>query len=576
MDAPSLSLGIYKSLDVSAAFRGLAENLAATFPLRCALYAQAEDGSIRDRWPQGAEVSIDLLDTALHVLRPEVFPLGSEFPFDASRYPSADLLILPLHRSTEFPAAGVLIADAGAFGEDLQPWEDISEALQDFERRQRRIAEVESRCTDLKRRTEESESLHTLGLAANRTLNKDEVLNLVARFTRTLLGAHYVTVNTIEHGLIHTVASVGLRDARAAAQESELARVVADAEKPLILGGPAANLVVANFPLHKAEGMKAGLGIPLSLFGDTFGALVVGYRREYDISPRDIRLALTLSGHAAVAISNARLHAAVAARSEELAAAYEELRILSQAKERFFASINHELRNPLNAILGYHALLLGEAAEELPAGARSWLEKANLAATTLRAIVDDILDLSKIAAGKMTLELQTCALRDVVAGVMNTIQPLADAKAVPLVVEVDDHLPPLTTDPDRLQQILVNLLSNAVKFTGEGTVRLSASATSAGGGSSDGREAIEIRVSDSGPGIAAEDLKRIFEEYEQVKGTRGGTGLGLPISRRLARALGGDLTAESEVGAGSTFILCLPLSDTVRAPEPEAFEAGSA
>src|SRR5690606_27342174 len=97
------------------------------------------------------------------------------FPFDALRYADADLLVLPLHRSTEFPAALILIADAGAFGEDLQPWEELSASLQDFEERQRRIVEVEARCSELKRRTEESESLHTLGLAANRTLNKDEV-----------------------------------------------------------------------------------------------------------------------------------------------------------------------------------------------------------------------------------------------------------------------------------------------------------------------------------------------------------------------------------------------------------------
>jgi signal transduction histidine kinase len=126
-------------------------------------------------------------------------------------------------------------------------------------------------------------------------------------------------------------------------------------------------------------------------------------------------------------------------------------------------------------------------------------------------------------------------------------------------VELAPDLPPLTTDSDRVQQILVNLTSNAVKFTGAGGVHLRVQAVAAepeSGG--DGPAAVEFRVIDDGPGISLDDRKRIFEEYEQVKGTKGGTGLGLPISRRLARALGGELRVESEVGVGSVFVLRMP------------------
>ncbi|HET7321301.1 MAG TPA: GAF domain-containing sensor histidine kinase, partial [Longimicrobiaceae bacterium] len=454
-----------------------------------------------------------------------------------------------------------------AFGEDLQPWGYLASAVQDFEARHQRLMDAEGRCEELQRRVEETEALHTLGLAANRTLHQGEVLTLVARFTRTLLGAHYVTVNTIAEGRINTVASVGLRDAGAAAEEYQLARAVVEAEKPLTVGGADAALQVANFPFHQAEGMRAGLGIPLSLFGDTFGALIVGYRSDYTVTPHDTRLALTLAGHAAVAISNARLHETVAQRSRELEAAYAELDEVTRAKERFFASINHELRNPIGAVLGYLTLVLDGTAGEVPERARVFLEKAGRAAATLRALVDDILDLSKLAAGKMEVHLRPCTLDEIVDDVLNTIQPLAEQRGIPLHVSSPEALPPLETDPGRVQQILVNLLSNAVKFTGDGGVQLQLLARDLGW--------VEFRVIDTGPGIEPEDLKRIFEEYEQVKGTKGGTGLGLPVSRRLARALGGELWAESASGAGSTFVLALPRRDVGEDREESSVSAGT-
>jgi signal transduction histidine kinase len=565
-------LHVYENDDPSQAFFAMAEALRPSIPLRCALNVRSADRAVRDCWPEAVELSADFIDTALHVLRPEVFPLGSEFPFDANRFPTAEALILPIRRAEERLAACILIADTGAFGEDLQPWEQITRALEHSEARHERISNAEKRCAELQRRVEETEALHTLGLSANRTLDVAEVLNLVARVTRTLLGAHYVTVNTVDRGMTYSVASVGIRNAQASLEDYHLARAIVEAEKPLVIGGGNGRPEVENFPFHASEGMKVGLGIPLSLFGDTFGALVVGYRRDYEVTPRDIRLALTLAGHAAVAISNARLHETVEERSRQLQAANEELNRITLEKERFFASINHELRNPVGAILGYHTLLLDGTVGELPASTIPFVQKANRAAKTLQTLVDDILDLSKLAAGRMDLELRPVTVEEIVAGVMNTIDPLARQRGVEVRVELAGDLPPLSTDAGRAQQILVNLVSNAVKFTGDGGVDLTAATTAAtadGEGDSVGSGMIEIRVTDSGPGIAPDDLTRIFEEYEQVKGTKGGTGLGLPISRRLARALGGELWAESATGAGSTFILRLPAAP-VPPPDTDA------
>lgn len=561
-------LQIYQSHEPAAAFRGLVDAVSSAVPLRCALFLNASDGSVRNAWPSDAELTPDLLDTVLHVIRPEVFPLGSEFPFDASRFPDSHMLLLPVHRGDEKVGLCVLIAGAGSFGEDLQPWLPLASAIAEAEERYRRLAEMESTCDELRRRVEESEALHSLGLAVNRTLNKDEVLNLVARFTRNLLGAHYVTVNTGAEGRIYMVASVGLRKAEGAAEDYHLARSIVEAERPMVVGGPDGALLVESFPFHAGEGMKVGLGIPLTLFGDTFGSLIVGYRSDYRITPHDIRLGLTLAGHAAVAISNARLHENVEQRSRDLEVAYAELNEATQAKERFFASINHELRNPLSAVIGYQTLVL-DTSDDLSEIATRYLKKAHQAANTLRVLVDDLLDLSKIAAGKMELNLRECSLADIVDGALNTIAPAADAKGIPLVVSGVEQVGPIRTDPDRVQQILVNLLSNAVKFTTEGEVRVEVEVyegetvvpAAAGAGPEsereDGATFLDIRVCDAGSGIAAQDLATIFEEFRQVSGTRGGTGLGLPISRRLARLLGGDVSATSEPGSGSTFTLRL-------------------
>jgi len=276
--------------------------------------------------------------------------------------------------------------------------------------------------------------------------------------------------------------------------------------------------------------------------------------------PRDTRLALTLAGHAAVAISNARLHGALAQRTREMERANEELRWTTEAKDRFFASMSHELRTPLNSILGYQSLLLDGVVGEVPLPARSFLERAQRSTRTLLHLVNDVLDLSKLQAGKLELVVVPARLRGIVEEALATIEPLAAARRIAVEVEPWPPLPPVHTDADRVRQILINLLSNAVKFTDEGRVTLSAVHGDGAAGEGAPHGWVELRVSDTGPGIAAENQERIFHEFEQIVGatSRGGTGLGLPISRKLARLLGGDLTVESELGHGSTFTLRLP------------------
>jgi signal transduction histidine kinase len=427
-------------------------------------------------------------------------------------------------------------------------WREVADAFGRVAARADELSRAEEERDELRQRAEESEALHVLGLAANRTLDPDEVLALVARFARALLGAHYVTVNTATlDGALRTTASVGLR-AHDGESDDPFALRVAEAGKPVVLEGEEADAE----PFHAAEGMQAGVGVPLSLFGETFGALVIGYRRAYQPAPRDVRLALTLAGHAAVAIGNARLHRTLAERGGELERANEELRWSTEAKERFFASMSHELRTPLNAILGYQDLLLDGVVGPIPEGARTFLERAQRATRSLLLLVNDVLDLSKLAAGKMDLVCHPARVRAIVDEALATVEPLAVAQGITVEVVSADAVPLISTDADRVRQILLNLLSNAVKFTDSGGITVTIEPVAEGW--------VEVHVADTGRGIAPEHQERIFHEFEQVPGSRvsGGTGLGLPISRKLARLLGGELRVKSTPGEGSVFTLRLP------------------
>jgi signal transduction histidine kinase len=216
---------------------------------------------------------------------------------------------------------------------------------------------------------------------------------------------------------------------------------------------------------------------------------------------------------------------------------------------RFFAAMSHELRTPINAIIGYNDLLLGEVYGELPAQQREGLERSQKAAQHLAELVNDVLDLSKIEAGKLTVEMEQVALTDVVDDLLTTIRPLAEERGSEIRLDVDRCDTRISTDPRRVRQILLNLLSNAAKF-GDGQP-IDVRCRPRHGG-------IVIEVTDHGPGIAHENVDRIFEEFVQLDGTGHGTGLGLPISRRLAGMLGGSLEVESTLGQGSTFRLTLP------------------
>jgi signal transduction histidine kinase len=256
------------------------------------------------------------------------------------------------------------------------------------------------------------------------------------------------------------------------------------------------------------------------------------------------------------------------ALTERLSVTNESLARASEAKSRFLASVSHELRTPMNAILGFTDALLAGVDGPLNDEQRASLGWVQRGGRDLLGLINEILDLSKIEAGKLTLDPQPFDPRELVESVVAQHRSLAVQKRIQLTLRTDDAPDSVILDRQRVQQILVNLIGNALKFTEAGTVEVVAD-----GGA---EEVLHVAVRDTGPGIPADKSEAIFEEFSRIDGDAPGTGLGLAICRRLARVMGGDVTVESVVGAGSTFHLTLPLDCRTARPMTATLATGPA
>jgi signal transduction histidine kinase len=261
----------------------------------------------------------------------------------------------------------------------------------------------------------------------------------------------------------------------------------------------------------------------------------------------------TFAAQSVLAIQNARLFAEIEDKSRQLAEA-------SQHKSQFLANMSHELRTPLNAILGYTELILDSVYGEMPEKARSVLDRVQRNGRHLLGLINDVLDLSKIEAGQLTLSLSDYSLKSVIQTVFSAVEPLASEKQIALKIDVAPDLPLGRGDERRLTQVLLNLVGNAIKFTDSGEVSIK-------GSSANG--AFSVAVCDTGPGISTADQAKLFQEFQQANNSitkkKGGTGLGLAISRRIIELHGGRIWVESSPGQGSTFAFTLPVAVEVQA-----------
>jgi signal transduction histidine kinase len=318
-----------------------------------------------------------------------------------------------------------------------------------------------------------------------------------------------------------------------------------------------AEAVLSQFPASRQTqallGHRTSLMVPLLRQGACIGVLTMHRFEVRAFTERQIALVEAFADQVVIAIENARLFEALQEANAQLAEA-------SQHKSQFLANMSHELRTPLNAIIGYSEMLQEEAEEVGEEAFIPDLQKVNAAGKHLLGLINDILDLSKIEAGRMDLFLETFEVGQLVRDVQAIVQPLVEKNSNTLVVDCPDDVGSMQADQTKVRQALFNLLSNAAKFTDCGRISLSVER--------EPDDWLTFAVADTGIGMTEEQLGRLFEAFSQAEvSTRskyGGTGLGLAISRHFARMMGGDLTVESAYGQGTTFMVRLPM----RIPEP--------
>jgi signal transduction histidine kinase/DNA-binding response OmpR family regulator len=417
--------------------------------------------------------------------------------------------------------------------------------------------EVKQRTVELAQSVQELRALGDVSQAVNSTIDLQTVLSTIVAKAVQLSGTEAGTIYVFDEASqeFKLRASYGMDDALIAAVEEQHIRmgetVVSRAvlqRRPVQIYDVQHDSSSPVLDVILRAGFRAHLTVPLLGADRIVGALVVRRREPGEFAENTVNLLQTFAAQSVLAIQNARLFHEIEEKGRELAEA-------SHHKSQFLANMSHELRTPLNAIIGVSEMLR----EDVEAAKQDTepLDRVLGAGRHLLALINDILDLSKIEAGRMELQLETFALAPLIANVVKTIEPLAAKNANQVTVHCDPAIGTLHADQMRLRQALLNLMSNANKFTDHGTITIDTRQRE-----EEGRDWITIAVADTGIGMTAEQMGKLFQEFSQADASTtrkyGGTGLGLAISKRFCQMMGGDITVESAPGRGSTFTIRLP------------------
>jgi len=396
-----------------------------------------------------------------------------------------------------------------------------------------------------------------LKVISRSTFDLKSVLQTLVESAGRLCGADYATITRQKDGVLFFAEAYGYSSEFIEyVKATPVERARGTATGRALLEGRVIHIadVLADPDYTWAEAQRLGgyrtvLGVPMLREGIPIGVLTLTRSEVRPFTEKQIELVSTFADQAAIAIENVRLFDEIQDKSRQL-------QLASEHKSQFVASMSHELRTPLNAIIGLTEMMVTNATRFGTEKAHEPLQRVNRAGTHLLGLINQVLDLSKIEAGKLELNPQSVQLAPLINEVIGTAGQLAEQNKNCLVVDAQENLGVLTVDPMRLRQILLNLLSNACKFTKGGEIKLAARKVS------NGKSLVEFAVSDTGIGMTAEQQAKLFEEFTQADASTaqnfGGTGLGLAITRKLARMMGGDVTVASEPGKGSVFTVRLP------------------
>lgn len=396
-------------------------------------------------------------------------------------------------------------------------------------------------------RAAEWQQLFGITESAASSVDIDERLrNIVAALFDSLRGADVAIMLVNEDSAqLETLIQKGSNGAsESTALFGSLAGQVAQLGQPLMIND------LRELPEYQVHGssVMSQLVVPLNLGGRTIGVINIQSQQVDAFTERDLRLLQTTSVSLAATIQTGRLF-------REIQNANERLRELDRLKTQFLANMSHELRTPLNSIIGFSKVILNRIDGPITTEQEEDLMAIHSSGQHLLSLINDILDLAKIEAGKMALAFEAVDLEEMTRSVHATCRGLVKDKEIELVWEIEPELPLIQADPVRLRQILLNFLSNAAKFTEKGRIGLAIKRH--------GKDKVLVNVSDTGVGIPENDFGKLFEAFEQLDATparnHGGTGLGLPITRRLIDMHQGELWVESEVGQGTTFSFLLPI-----------------